>query len=198
MRDMRPDVIEIVRGCADDHDGDLPACDVLMIPDVLVDRDEDIKTLLCQREQLPILFTAEPRLSSGFALVPAFGKQELHLPGQALVNEQLHFNVAAKLILASSRAAMASARVTLGKSSRNSLRLCSRSRSSVSDLKGTRVPPRTNNERAKTTSATPASPRHAAPDAPAESSYSPVSDARDSSAAPQTAAGPDQSRSTFL
>src|SRR5713101_6097626 len=43
-----------------------------------------------------------------------------------------------------------------------------------------------------------ASPRHAAPRARLESWYSPASDARDCSAAPQKAAGPDQSRSKCL
>src|SRR5260370_20230429 len=98
------------------------------MPDVLVYRDEDIKLIFCQREQLSIFFAAESSVPNGLALVPALGKKELRSPGQALVKQQSHFRVAAKLILASSSAAMASARVTLGKSSRNSLRLRSCSR----------------------------------------------------------------------
>jgi len=91
--------------------------------DVLVYRDEDIEFLFGQREHLSIFFAAESFVADRFAFVPALGKKELHPPEQALVQKQFHFRVAAKLILASSRAAMASARLTLGRSSRNSLRL---------------------------------------------------------------------------
>src|SRR5229473_2808853 len=101
----------------------LPACQVLLMLDVLVYRDEDIQFLFGQREQLSIFFAAESFVADRFAFVPALGKKELHPPEQALVQKQFHFRVAAKLILASSRAAMASARLTLGRSSRNSLRL---------------------------------------------------------------------------
>ena len=50
------------------------------------------------------------------------------VPGDTLIEEQFHFKVAVKLVLASSIAAIASALVTLGKSSRNSdsVRPCSR------------------------------------------------------------------------
>jgi hypothetical protein len=45
------------------------------------------------------------------------GKQEFDLPGDTLIDEQSHFKVAVKFVLASSIAAIASALVALGKSS---------------------------------------------------------------------------------
>src|SRR6266446_9896956 len=79
--------------------------------------------IFCQRNQLTVLFPAESGLLNGLALVSGLDEKILRSSGQALVQEQFHFKVAARLILASSRAAMASARLTLGKSSRNLLRL---------------------------------------------------------------------------
>jgi len=78
--------------------------------------------------QLPILLAAESCVSNGLTFMTAVGKQEFDLPGDALIEEQSHFKVAVRLVLASSIAAMASALVTLGKSSRNSdsVRPCSR------------------------------------------------------------------------
>src|SRR2546430_8789256 len=93
------------------------------MPDVLVDGDKNVKAFVGQRNWLAVFFAAESCVSNSLARVPALREQEFHFPGQALVDEQSHFRVAAKLTLASSRAAMASARLTLGKSSRNSLRL---------------------------------------------------------------------------
>src|SRR6267154_1082805 len=89
---------------------------------------KNVKLLLSQGNQLAILFAAESRISNRLVLVPTLGKKEFRSAGQALIEKQSHFRVAARLIRASSRAAMASARVTLGKSSRNSLRLRSCSR----------------------------------------------------------------------
>jgi hypothetical protein len=125
---MRPNVIEIIRRRTDNQNSDISASDVLLVPDVLIYGDQDFKLFLSQPNQLAILFAAESRVPNCLALVPSLRKKELRSPRQALVKQQSHFRVAAKLILASSRAAIASARVTLGKSSRNSLRLRSCSR----------------------------------------------------------------------
>jgi hypothetical protein len=51
--DMRPDVIQIVRSWADDQDSDVPARHVLLIANVLVYCDEDVKVLFSQGQQLP-------------------------------------------------------------------------------------------------------------------------------------------------
>src|SRR5437899_736417 len=120
--DMRPDVIQIVRSWANDQDSDVPA------RHVLVYCDEDVKVLFSQGQQLPILLAAESCVSNGLTLMTAVGKQEFDLPGDTLIEEQSHFKVAVRLVLASSIAAIASALVTLGKSSRNSdsVRPCSR------------------------------------------------------------------------
>src|SRR5580700_1733451 len=128
MWDMRPDVIQVVRSWAGDQDSDVPARHVLLMANVLVYCDEDVKVLFCQGQQLPILLAAESSVSNGLTFVTAVGKEEFHLPGDTLIDEQSHFKVAVKLVLASSIAAIASALVTLGKSSRNSdsVRPCSR------------------------------------------------------------------------
>src|SRR5580692_1850630 len=96
--------------------------------EVLVHGDQDVKHSLCQRKQLAIFLGAENCFSDRFAVVPATRKEELHFSGQELVQQQLHFNAAAKVILASSSAVIAFSRVTPGKSSRNSVRLRSCSR----------------------------------------------------------------------
>jgi hypothetical protein len=125
---MWEDVIQIVRSRANDQGSDAPACHVLLISNVFVYCDEDVKALFGQGQQLPILLGAEPRISNGFALMTAAGEQEFDLPGDALIDEHAHFKIAVRLVLASSVAAIASALVTLGKSSRNSVKVrpCSR------------------------------------------------------------------------
>ena len=70
--------------------------------------------LFRQSQQLPILLSAESCIADGFASMTTVGKQETDLPGDTLIDEQSHFNVVVKLVLASSMAAIASARVTLG------------------------------------------------------------------------------------
>src|SRR6266404_4018383 len=128
MRNMRSNVIDIIRRRTDNQNSDISANNVLLVPDVLIYGDQDFKLLLSQRNQFAIFLAAESRVPNRLALVPSLRKKELRSAGQALVKKQSHFRVATKLILASSRAAMASARVTLGKSSKNSLRLRSCSR----------------------------------------------------------------------
>jgi len=128
LRNLQPNVIEIIRRRTDNQNCDISAGDVLLMPDVLIYGDQDFKLFFRQPNQLAIFFAAESRVSNRLALVPSLRKKELRPPWQALVKQQSHFRVAVKLILASSRAAIASARVTLGKSSRNSLRLRSCSR----------------------------------------------------------------------
>jgi hypothetical protein len=90
--------------------------------------DEDVEVPFSQGQQLPILLAAESRVSNALTFMTAIGKQEFDLPGDTLIEEQFHFKVAVKLVLASSIAVIASALDTLGKSSRNSdsVRPCSR------------------------------------------------------------------------
>jgi Phosphoesterase family len=95
-------------------------CRALLMANVLVYCDEDVKVLFSQSQQIPILLAAESCVSNGLTFVTAVGKQEFDLPGNTLIDEQSHFKVAVKLVLASSIAAIASALVTLRKSSRNS------------------------------------------------------------------------------
>ena len=63
--DMRPDVIQIVRSWADDQDSDVPARHVLLIPNVLVYCDEDVKALFSQGQQVPFVLAAESCVSNG-------------------------------------------------------------------------------------------------------------------------------------
>jgi len=46
---VRPNVIDIVRSWTDNKDRDIPALHVLLMPDVLVDGDENVKILISQR-----------------------------------------------------------------------------------------------------------------------------------------------------
>ena len=55
---MLSDIIQIVRSWADDQNSDVPARHVLLIPNVLVYCDEDVKVLFSQGQQLPILLGA--------------------------------------------------------------------------------------------------------------------------------------------
>src|SRR6266436_2697853 len=56
LRNMRPNVIEIIRRHTDNQNSYIPARYVLLIPYVLVYRDEDVKLLFSQRNQLAVLF----------------------------------------------------------------------------------------------------------------------------------------------
>ena len=65
------DVIQIVRSWADDQDSDVPARHVLLIPNVLIYCDEDVKVLFSQGQQLPILLAAESCVSNGLTFMTA-------------------------------------------------------------------------------------------------------------------------------
>src|SRR5437016_4269276 len=82
LRHVRPNVIEIVRSRTDDQNSDISARDVLLIADILVNGDEDVKLLLSQGNQLAILFAAESRISNRLALVPTLGKKDFVLRGK--------------------------------------------------------------------------------------------------------------------
>src|SRR5260370_33060099 len=120
---MRPNVIEIIRRRQDNQNSDISASDVLLVPDVPIYGDQDFKLFLSQPNQLTILFAGESRVPNCLALLPSLRKRELRSPRQALVKQKSHFRVAAKLILASSRAAIASARVTRAQPPRTPLKL---------------------------------------------------------------------------
>jgi hypothetical protein len=104
---MWPNIINIMGGSAQDQNRDSAICDVLLVSEVLVYRDQNVKLTLCERKQCTIFFAAETCLPHSIVLVAAAKEKELDLPRQALVLLQLHFHAAARLILASSRAAMA-------------------------------------------------------------------------------------------
>src|SRR5947207_9709532 len=95
---MRSDVIDIVRSWADDQDSYVPARHVLLIPNVPVYCDEDVKVPFSQRQQRPIFLAAESRVSNSLTFMTAVGKQEFDLPGDTLIEEQFHFKVAVKLV----------------------------------------------------------------------------------------------------
>jgi len=66
---------------ADDQDSDVPARHVLLIPNVPVYCDEDVKVPFSQRQQRPILLAAESRVSNSLTFMTAVGKQELTFLG---------------------------------------------------------------------------------------------------------------------
>jgi hypothetical protein len=72
---MRPNVIEIIRPRTDDQNSDISACNVLLMPDVLVYGDQDFKLFLSKRNQFAIFFAAESRVSNRLAFVPNLCKR---------------------------------------------------------------------------------------------------------------------------
>jgi hypothetical protein len=78
---MRSGVIQILRSWADDQDSDIPARHVLLIPNVPVYCNEDVKVPFSQRQQRPILLAAESCVSNGLTVMTAVGK-EFDLPGR--------------------------------------------------------------------------------------------------------------------
>ena len=56
----RSDGIQIVRSCADDQDSDVSACHVLLIPNVLVYCDEDVKVPFSQANSSPFSLPLNP------------------------------------------------------------------------------------------------------------------------------------------
>jgi len=80
---------EIVRSRANDQDSDISARDVLLIADILVNGDENVKLLLSQGNQLAILFAAESRISNRpRTSCPLSAKRNFVLPGKALIEKQ--------------------------------------------------------------------------------------------------------------
>jgi len=76
----------LIRSCADDQDRHVPSRHVLLVSNVFVYCDEDVKVLFGQGQQLPVLLAAESCVSNGFAFVAAVGEQEFDLPGDALID----------------------------------------------------------------------------------------------------------------
>jgi len=64
------------------------------------------------RQKLSVLFPAESCFPHRLAIMHRIDEQELHPVRKALINQQPHFKVAVRLVLASSSAAMASSSVT--------------------------------------------------------------------------------------
>src|ERR1700675_4001676 len=126
-RNMMPDVFVIVRNRADNQNGDFAACQVLLVPYVPINGNQDFIQLFCQRQQLTVFFATPTCIPDRFTKYPLSREQKFNLSGHALVQQKFHRRASARLIRASSSAAIASARVTLGKSSRNSfsVRPCS-------------------------------------------------------------------------
>ena len=77
---MRSNIIDVVRRSAHDQDRDPAICDVLLVFEILIYRNQYVEFSLCEGKQFTILLAAEPRLSCCFARVPASREQELHLP----------------------------------------------------------------------------------------------------------------------
>ncbi len=66
---MRPNIIDVVGGSVQDQNSDSAICDVLLIPEILVHGDQDVKVSFCKRKQLTIFFASEASFAHCFALV---------------------------------------------------------------------------------------------------------------------------------
>ena len=123
---MRTDIVDVIRGGADDQNSE-PAmfCWCGMFLSIVMSASNSFSA---RERSSPFLLATEACVSHRLALVAFGSEQEFYFPGYTLVEQQLHFRAEDKLALASSIAAIACARLTLGKSSRNSLRFfpCSR------------------------------------------------------------------------
>ena len=99
---MRTDIVDVIRGRPDDQNSEPPAGHVLLVWDVLVDRDERVELIFGSGEKLAVLLATEACVSHRLALVAFGSEQEFNFPGDTLVEQQLHFKAEDRLALASS------------------------------------------------------------------------------------------------
>src|ERR1700675_141966 len=112
-------MVETVRGRLKDNDGDFAARQVLLVSQVCVHRNQHIKSSFRDTQKFAVLFSGPTRFLHGAAFVPRVREDSLECFRGALIQQRSHLSWATRLSLASSIAAMASSRVTLGYCSRN-------------------------------------------------------------------------------
>lgn len=92
---------------------------VLLVEEICIHRDQDIKSRFREAQKFAVLLSRPARFLNGTTFVAVIYYVFLERSRRALVNQNSHFSCATRLNLASSMAAMASSRLTLGYSSRN-------------------------------------------------------------------------------
>jgi hypothetical protein len=118
-RHVRKKIIDFRRFCADDQDGNFPTREVLLIADVLVNCDKNVEFPFGQHEQFAVLFSCEPYFWDSEALMPVACKARFQQSGDTLIQQKSHLSPAKTTAFASSSAAIAFSRVTVGNSSKN-------------------------------------------------------------------------------
>ena len=101
----------------------LKAQQVLLMPYVPVNRNKNVVVFFCQRQQLAVFFATPTCIPDRFTKHSLSREQKLDLSRHAFIQQKFHRRASARLTRASSSAAIASSRVTLGKSSRNSFKV---------------------------------------------------------------------------
>ena len=107
------------RSGANDQDCDLPASKVLLILYVFVDGNENVERPLGQPQQLSVFLARKPNFGNGRTFMSVGRERSFQETGYTLVKQKPHLRPANTTALASSSAATASSRVTVGNSSRN-------------------------------------------------------------------------------
>src|SRR5215469_4980879 len=133
-------MVQPIGGRLENHNRDLAARQVLLVAEACIYSDQRIKTCFRQSQKFAVLLSGPTGFLNGAAFVTVSHEIFLQRFRSALVNRNPHLSCATRLKRASSRAATASSRLTLGYCSRNWSSVSPPSRYSMRTLKGTRVP----------------------------------------------------------
>src|SRR5215472_7206643 len=68
-RDVRTDIIDVVRNWADYQDGEITPAQILLVRDVLINRNQNVEPFFRLAEKLPIFFAGESGLARRLALM---------------------------------------------------------------------------------------------------------------------------------
>jgi hypothetical protein len=119
-------VFQAMGGGLQNHNSDFATRQVLLVLEVCIHRDQDIKSSFRKAQKLAVFFSRPARFPNRPAFATLINEMLLERSRRALVNQDSLFSCAIRLSRASSMAATAISRLTPGYSSRN--------RSSVKEL----------------------------------------------------------------
>src|SRR5258706_11680223 len=118
-REVLPEVLQTIGRRLENYNRDSAAGKVMLVAEICIHRNRDIKSSFRQPQKFAVPLPRPARLLNGTAFVAVIHEVFLQRSRRALVNQNSHFSCAMRLSLASSMAAMASSRLTLGYSSKN-------------------------------------------------------------------------------
>jgi hypothetical protein len=111
-------VFQAIGGGLHNHNSDFATRQVLLVLEICIHRDQD-KSSFHEAQKLTVFFSRPARFLNRPAFVTLINEMLLERSRRALVNQDSHFSCAIRLSRASSMAATAISRLTLGYSSRN-------------------------------------------------------------------------------